>query len=148
MTSADSTGSNSSDREPESSASDADAVAQASGLRDPHRAITALGAIILGLEALVLLLAVVPLRMLRVEPLELVLAVVLGLAAVCVVLAGRMRKLWAWHAATGLQVAVLASGLFHWALAGVGVIFGLTWWYAWDVRRKLSRPPQRSSPEA
>ncbi|GAA4918069.1 uncharacterized protein DUF4233 [Stackebrandtia albiflava] len=115
----------------------------ASGLADPGRAITAMGASVVALESLVLLLCLVPLRMLRVEPLWPAVTLVLVLTVVCVVLAAFMRRRWAWYAAAGVQVVLLAAGLLHWSLAAVGLIFGLTWWFAVSIRRRLSRPPVR-----
>lgn len=116
---------------------------QASGLSDPHRAIAALGGIILGFEALVLLMAVVPLRMLGDVPEDIAVGAVLFLTVACLVFAARAGRTWAWHGGTAVQVVLLACGLLHWALAAVGVIFGLTWAYTWSVRRKLSQPPRR-----
>lgn len=117
---------------------------QRSGLRDPVRAIRGLGAVVLALEAFVLLLTIVPLRMMRVENLGLAIGTVLVLTVACVVLAGRTNRNWAWHAGTAIQVLLLVAGLaFHWSLAGVGVVFGGTWLFALSVRHKLSRPPVR-----
>ncbi|HZE39893.1 MAG TPA: DUF4233 domain-containing protein [Stackebrandtia sp.] len=121
-----------------------DDQSEVSGLRDPKRAIAALGGIILGLEALVLLLAIVPLRMMGVRHLGAAITLVLIMVVAAIVLAGMCRHDWAWWAGVGLQTAVLVSGLFfHWALLGVGVIFGATWLFALSVRGKLSRPPKR-----
>lgn len=117
---------------------------QRSGLRDPVRAIAGLAACVLALEALVLLLTIVPLRMMRIDHLSLAITVVLVLTVACVVLAARATRAWAWHGGTAVQVVLLLCGLlFHWALAGVGLIFGVTWWFALSVRGRLSRPPVR-----
>ena len=48
-----------------------------------------------------------------------------------------MRRSWAWHAGTALQVLLLVSGLLHWSLAALGLIFGAAWWYASNVRRAI-----------
>lgn len=115
-----------------------------SGLRDPARAIAGLGACILALESLVLLLTIVPLRMMRIDYLGAAITVVLVLTVGCIVLAARATRRWAWHGGTVVQLALLACGFFfHWALAGVGLIFGITWIFALSVRGKLSRPPVR-----
>ncbi len=53
------------------------------------------------------------------------------------VLAGMMRRPWAWHAGTVLQGLLLLSGLLHWSLFVLGVIFALVWAYAWHVRRVI-----------
>lgn len=119
--------------------------AQRSGLRNPQRASAGLGSIVLGLEALVLLMTIVPLRMLLDSGLGPAIGLVLGLTVVCVVLAGMMRRAWAWHLGTLVQVILVAAGLIHWSLAGVGVIFGATWWYALTVRAKLAKPPVRTA---
>jgi hypothetical protein len=114
-----------------------------SGLKDPRRATAALGAIILGLESLVLLLTIVPLRMLQVDHLGATIGLMLLLTLSCIVLAGMMRRPWAWYGGSAIQLVLLVCGLIHWAIAGVGLIFGLTWLYALSVRRKLSKPPVR-----
>lgn len=38
-----------------------------------------------------------------------------------------------------LQVAVIAGGIFHWAIAVVGVIFGCVWWYIRYVKLDVER---------
>ena len=43
------------------------------------------------------------------------------------VLAGMMRRPWAWYAGTVLQGLLLLAGLLHWSLFVLGVIFGLVW---------------------
>ncbi|CAM3253292.1 DUF4233 domain-containing protein [Stackebrandtia soli] len=113
-----------------------------SGLKDPARAVAALGAIMLGTEALVLLMALAPLRILL-DDSGTAIWVVLALTVACVVAAGLIRRPWAWHLGSVIQVGLLASGVLHWALAGVGVIFAISWVFALSVRRKLSRPPVR-----
>jgi hypothetical protein len=110
-----------------------------SGLRDPAAAARGLGATVLVLETVVLLLAIQPIRVLGGGLSGVAVAVVCGLAAAAVVLAGLMRRPWAWHAGTALQVLVLAAGLLHWSLAVVGVVFGAVWLYAGHVRRTILR---------
>ncbi|MGH8876850.1 MAG: DUF4233 domain-containing protein [Stackebrandtia sp.] len=128
----------------EDSAGDAagDSAGQ-SGLRDPRRAMAAMGAIVLALESLVLLLTIVPMRMMRIEYLDVAIGIVLTLTLAAIVFAARARHTWAWHGGTAIQLILLASGYLHWSLAAVGLIFGLTWAYAWSVRRKLDQPPVR-----
>lgn len=116
-----------------------------SGLRDPQRAARAIGACVLGLEAIVLLFAIVPLRMLKAPHLGLAITAVLVLSVACVALAGMMRRPWAWHAGTVLQVLILPCGFFHWSMTVIGVVFLLVWLYALHARRVLSRPPVRES---
>lgn len=116
-----------------------------SGLRDPARAVRTLGASVLGLEAIVLLLALAPMRMLKVPHLGSAVTVILVLTAVAILLAGMMKRAWAWYAAIGLQVALLPCFVFHWSITAIGVVFGLAWMYSLHARRVLSRPPVRDT---
>jgi hypothetical protein len=109
-----------------------------SGLRNPEAAVRGLGAATLVLEALVLLLAIQPIRVFAAGDLSnWATAAVLALALLAAVLAGCMRRPWAWHAGSALQVLLLAAGLLHWSLAALGLIFGAAWLYATSVRRKI-----------
>ena len=108
-----------------------------SGLRNPEAAVRGLGAGTLALEAIVLLLAIQPIRILGGDLSGWGIGVVVGLAVLAAVVAGSMRRRWAWHAGTALQVLLFASGLLHWSLAALGLIFGLTWAYATSVRHKI-----------
>ncbi len=112
-------------------------TARPSGLRNPEAAVRGLGAGTLALEAIVLLLAIQPIRILGGDLGTWGIAVVIALAALAAVLAGCMRRRWAWGAGTALQVLLLAGGLLHWSLAALGVIFGLAWAYATYVRRSI-----------
>ncbi|MFD0556447.1 uncharacterized protein DUF4233 [Stackebrandtia endophytica] len=115
-----------------------------SGLANPQRAIRGLGSAVMALEVLVLLLAVVPIRILDVEPFGAAIGFVLAVAVACIVFAARMSHRWAWIGGGVVQVVLLVGGIFlHWMIAGIGVVFGLTWLYALSVRRSLSRPPVR-----
>ncbi|MFG1955897.1 DUF4233 domain-containing protein [Micromonospora sp. NPDC048830] len=108
-----------------------------SGLRNPAGAVRGLGAGTLALEALVLLLAIQPIRLVGGELGGAAIAAIVTLAVAAVVLAGMMRRPWAWHAGTVLQGALLLSGLLHWSLFALGVIFSLVWAYALHVRRVI-----------
>ncbi|MEH0984296.1 DUF4233 domain-containing protein [Micromonospora sp. CPCC 205556] len=108
-----------------------------SGLRNPTAAVRGLGAGTLALEALVLLLAIQPIRVVGGDLSGAAIAVIVALAVACVVLAGMMRRTWAWHAGTVVQALLLLSGLLHWSLFGLGVIFALVWAYALHVRRVI-----------
>jgi hypothetical protein len=108
-----------------------------SGLRDPERAVRGLGAGTLGLEALVLLLAIQPIRVVGGDLSGAAIGAVVALAVVAVVLAGMMRRSWAWNAGTVLQGLLLLAGLLHWSLFALGVIFTLVWAYALHVRRVI-----------
>ena len=108
-----------------------------SGLRNPQGAVRGLGAGTLILEAIVLLLAIQPIRILGGDLSGWGIGAVVTLAVLCVVVAGSMKRRWAWHAGTALQVLLLLGGLFHWSLAALAVIFGAAWAYATYVRRSI-----------
>lgn len=108
-----------------------------SGLRNPAAAVRGVGAVTLVLEAIVLLLALAPLAVLTgLSPARV--AVLLALAAACLVLVGLLRFGWAWYAAAALQVAVIATGAFQWSLAVLGVVFLLIWAYVVRLRRTVT----------
>ncbi|MCW3844962.1 DUF4233 domain-containing protein [Micromonospora yasonensis] len=108
-----------------------------SGLRNPERAVRGLGAGSLALEALVLLLAIQPIRLVGGHLSGAAIGAIVALAVACVLLAGQMKRPWAWHAGTVLQGLLLLSGLLHWSLFVLGVMFGLVWAYALHVRRVI-----------
>ena len=127
--------------EPEDDAMSAEsepaAAERRSGLKNPQAAVRGLGAGTLALEAIVLLLAIAPLSVIGGERKGAAIAAVLAAVVVSVLLAGSVKRNWAWHAGTALQVLLIAAGLLHWAVAAIGVIFGLAWWYALHVRRSI-----------
>jgi uncharacterized protein DUF4233 len=108
-----------------------------SGLRNPEAAVRGLGAGTLGLEAIVLLLAIQPIRILGGHLGGWGVGAVVTLAVLAILLAGSMRRSWAWPAGTALQALLLISGLLHWSLAVLGLIFGAAWVYASYVRRRI-----------
>ena len=108
-----------------------------SGLRDPVRAVRGLGAGTLVLETVVLLLAIQPIRMLGGDLSGAAVAVIVALAVAATGISGLMRRPWAWHAGTALQVALLAAGFLHWSLGVLGAMFGLVWVYVLHVRRTI-----------
>ncbi|MGW0434256.1 DUF4233 domain-containing protein [Micromonospora sp. NPDC003197] len=108
-----------------------------SGLKNPVGAARSLGAATLGLEALVLLLAIQPIRLVGGDLSGMAVAVIVALAVAAVVLAGMMRRPWAWHVATVLQGLLMLSGFLHWSLGVLGFMFGLAWVYALHVRRVI-----------
>lgn len=110
-----------------------------SGLKNPIRAVRSLGAGTLIMEALVLLLAIQPVRVLGGTLTGAAIGVTVGLALCAVALAGVLRRPWAWYAATGLQGLLLLAGLLHWSLGALGLIFGLVWAYVLYVRRSILR---------
>lgn len=108
-----------------------------SGLRNPVKAVRGLGAGTLALEALVLLLAIQPIRVVGGDLSGAAVAAIVALAVACVVLAGQMKRSWVWNAGTVLQGLLMLSGLLHWSLLVLGVIFALVWAYALHVRRVI-----------
>ncbi len=108
-----------------------------SGLRNPAAAIRGLGAGTLVMEGIVLLLAIQPIRLLGGRLGGWGIGVVIALAVVAFLLSGMMRRRWAWHAGTALQVALLLAGLLHWSLGALGLIFAAVWAYASHVRRTI-----------
>jgi hypothetical protein len=108
-----------------------------SGLRNPQAAVRGLGAGTLALEAIVLLLAIQPIRIMGGRLSGWGVGAVIALAVLAAVLAGLMRRRWAWAAGTALQALLLAAGLLHWSLAVLALIFGGAWAYASSVRRTI-----------
>jgi hypothetical protein len=112
-----------------------------SGLRNPERAVRAVAAAALAIEALVLLLAIQPMRVLGVPLTGLAIGVIVGLAVGFLALAGLLRYRWAWWAAGAAQVVVFAAGfVFHGSLAVLGVLFAAVWAYVLHVRRNVLGP--------
>ncbi len=108
-----------------------------SGLRDPVRAVRGLGAGTLLLETIVLLLAIQPIRQLGGGLSGVAIGVIVALAVFATVLAGLLRRSWAWPAGAVLQALLVLAGFLHWSLGALGVIFGLLWWYVLHVRRTI-----------
>ncbi|SDZ26748.1 Protein of unknown function [Micromonospora pattaloongensis] len=108
-----------------------------SGLRNPVGAVRGLGAGTLTIEALVLLMAIAPLAVIEAPRTGAAIAAAVALAVLAVVLAGTMRRSWAWHGATVLQGLLMLAGLLHWSLAVLGVMFALVWAYVLHVRRVI-----------
>lgn len=112
-------------------------MTQPSGLRNPAAAVRGVGAGALVVEAVVLLLAIQPLRVLGVRLTGTAIALVIVLAVACVLLAGLLRYRWAWPAGLGIQVVLIGCGYFHASLAILGVLFALLWLYVLSVRRTV-----------
>jgi hypothetical protein len=108
-----------------------------SGLKNPTAAVRGVGAATLLLEFLVLLLAIQPLRTLVTHGGGAAAGLAAGLAAGCLVAAGLLRYRWAWPAVVVFQVMIVATGLVHWMLGTVGVIFLLVWIYVLNVRKTI-----------
>ena len=122
-----------------------------SGLRNPAAAVRGTGSVALATEALVMLLAIVPILVLHTPRAGLVVGVVVAVAVVSIGLAGLLGRAWAWYAAAALQVALFVAGLFLAPiLAGLGVLFALAWGYVLYVRHSVlngpaPRPPDRAT---
>jgi hypothetical protein len=106
-------------------------------LRNPQAAVRGAGAGALCIEALVLLLAIVPLHVLGVRHAGFAIGCVVALAVACVLLAGALRRSWAWWAGLVVQLPLIACGYFHLALTVIGVLFLLVWFYVMSVRRTV-----------
>jgi hypothetical protein len=130
-----------SDQEPGPPAHDGEGAGSGqrpSGLRNPTAAVRGAGAGALAAEGLVLLLAIVPLRVIAHTRSTAGILFVIGLAVLCFGLAGLLRRPWAWHVGSAVQVVLIVGGWFvHGALVAVGVVFGLVWLYALYVRRTV-----------
>ncbi|MCI0689813.1 MAG: DUF4233 domain-containing protein [Sporichthyaceae bacterium] len=115
-------------------------MSDSSGLRDPAAAVRGVGAVALGAEGVVLLLAIAPIRVLGATLTGVAIAVIVTLAVASFLLAGLLRRRWAWAAGGVLQVILLGSGLvLHPALAVLAGVFGLVWIYVLHVRRSVLR---------
>lgn len=113
-----------------------------SGLRDPDRAARSLAAMALSFEALALLLAIVPMRMILDDATAAIIAI-LVLTVACVLLAGMAKRPWVWKAGALVQLSLIACWPLHWALGVAGIVFALVWAYCWYVKIALGRPPKR-----
>lgn len=108
-----------------------------SGLRNPSRSLRSLAAMALALEALVLLLAIQPIRVLEGGITATQLVALIGGAVVAVLLTGMLDRQLGWTLIVILQGVLLFLGLQHWMIAVVGFIFGMAWAYIFYVRRKV-----------
>jgi len=113
------------------------ADAPRSGLRNPQAAVRGLGAGTLVLEAIVLLLAIQPIRLFAGHLSGWGVAAVIALAVLAILLAGLMSRPWAWIAGAVLQALLITCGLLHWSLAVIGIIFAAVWAYAGYVRKTI-----------
>jgi hypothetical protein len=117
--------------------SDSETEGKPSGLRNPQAAVRGVGAAALAVQAVVLLLGIVPLRVLGAAEGGGT-AVIVALAVLSLALAGLLRRRWAWWAGGAVPMVLLACGfLIHPSLGVLGVIFGLVWLYVLRVRRTV-----------
>jgi hypothetical protein len=110
-----------------------------SGLRNPTAAVRGVGAAALAGEALVLLLAIQPMRVLGVRLTGAAVISIVVLAVLCVLLAGMLKRPWAWYAGIVVQLLLIGCGYFHISLTVLGVLFGAVWFYVLSVRRTVLR---------
>ena len=110
---------------------------QPSGLRNPAAAVRGVGAGTLAVEAVVLLLAIQPLRTLGGPRADAAVWAAAGLAVAALALVGLLRWRWVWAAGAGLQLALVGAGLLHWSMAVLGLVFGAVWGYLLYVRRRV-----------
>ena len=108
-----------------------------SGLRNPAAAVRGVGAGALVIEALILLLAIVPLTKLDTRATGWAIATVLTLCGLCLLLAGLLRYRFAWYAGGVLQLLVGLCGGFHLMLLALGIVFGAVWAYVLSVRHSV-----------
>jgi hypothetical protein len=122
-------------------------MTQPSGLRNPTAAVRGVGAATLAIEALVLLLALVPLAKLGVDHAAAGIWLCLALVVVAVGLAGLLRRPWAWWGGLLVPLSLVVGGLFvSWALIVLGVLFGLVWAYVLNVRHTVLNGPGPTPP--
>jgi hypothetical protein len=114
-----------------------DSGSKPSGLSDPERAARSLGAAAMTLEGISLLLAIQPVRILASGDTTAAVIFLIAVAVTAFVLAGMMKRPWAWHVAGALQIVLLIGFLAHWSVAAIGVVFGLAWLYVLKVRRTI-----------
>jgi hypothetical protein len=108
-----------------------------SGLRNPSRSLRSLAAMTLALEALVLLLAIQPIRVLEGSITGGQIGAIVFCAAAAILLTGRLDKPSGWTMVSALQVVLILCGLQHWLIGAVGVFFGAAWLYVLYVRRRV-----------
>lgn len=110
--------------------------APASPPRSPRRGMCAA---VLSLEGIVVGLSTPVMATLTDVPLGVALGTGLGVALVCLVLAGMLRKEWAYAAGWVVQVAAIAMGFLVTAMFFLGVVFGALWAAADLLGRKIER---------
>ena len=104
--------------------------------RSPRRGMCAA---VLSLEAIALGLTTPVMITIADVPTGTALAVGLGLAAACLLLAGMLRAEWAYLAGYAVQVAAVALGFVVPVMFGLGAIFAALWAGADLLGRKIER---------
>jgi len=67
------------------------------------------------------------------------LVVGLGLTVACILVAGMLRKPWAYHLGWAIQAGSLALGYFTSVMIVLGIIFGLLWFTAVRLGATIDR---------
>ncbi|WP_204055564.1 DUF4233 domain-containing protein [Microbispora corallina] len=102
-----------------------------------------LGASVLGMEAIVVALTTpVAITINKVDP-SVALTVGLGLAVLCVLVTGMLKRPAAYIAGTVIQVLAIATGFLVPAMFFLGVIFGVLWIAAIFVARRVEGATKR-----
>ena len=104
--------------------------------RSPRRGMCAA---VLSLEAIALGLTTPVMITIADVPTGTALAVGLGLAAACLLLAGMLRAEWAYLAGYAVQAAAVALGFVVPAMFGLGAVFAALWAGADLLGRKIER---------
>ena len=105
-------------------------------LRSPRRGMCAA---VLAFEAVTLGLTTPVMVTVAEIPLARALAIGLGLAVACVLLAGLLRREWAYACGWAIQVAAIGLGLVIPMMFFLGAIFALLWGTAYFLGRKIER---------
>lgn len=66
-------------------------------------------------------------------------AIGVGLLLACLVVAGMLRKPWAYYLGWAIQVAAVGLGFVIPVMFGLGAIFLALWWSAYAVGAKIDR---------
>ena len=104
--------------------------------RSPRRG---MAAAVLSLEAITLGLTTPVMITIADVPAGTAVAVGLGLAVVCLLLAGMLRAEWAYLAGYGVQVAAIGLGFVVPVMFGLGAVFAALWAAADLLGRKIER---------
>ena len=104
--------------------------------RSPRRGMCAA---VLSLEAIILGLTTPVMITISGVPVGTALGVGLGLAVVCLLLAGMLRAAWAYTAGYAVQVAAIGLGFVVPVMFGLGAVFAALWAAADLLGRKIER---------
>ncbi len=109
---------------------------------DPMKGIRGVFAMTLVLESIVVLLALLVLPKFGTGATPLGVTVITAVAVLMIVGAGLQRRPWGVRFGIGLQVAMIACGLFVPALGVMGVVFAVVWggllWLRRDVAARMA----------